>query len=259
MPGFSISKSGVKEWDDFRDNLIIDRYDPAFATMSGRKLRHIRSENSEDAVTWNVFRSLRQIDPAVWLPELARRGLPDTEPPAAVDGAVVRLWRSVAPPPALVAGGDDEGKSEIDIVIEGQNWVWFIEAKYGGDISKETARRPERDQVLRNIDVGSWYAGVRPFYFTLLVASLEKSPLGVAKVEQYRDFEKTRTLLQDHRPDQLANLRGVTLLTWPDVAAVLAHARYSIVRTDERHYAERALEWMRGKGLVGQDTRAGRR
>ena len=62
-----------------------------------------------------------------------------------------------------------------------------------------------------------------------------------------------------HRPDQLANLRGVTLLTWPDVAAVLPHARYSIVRTDERHYAERALEWMRGKGLVGQDTRAGRR
>ena len=61
-----------------------------------------------------------------------------------------------------------------------------------------------------------------------------------------------------HRPDQLANLRGVTLLTWPDVAAVLAHARDSIVRTDERHYAERALEWMRGKGLVGQDTRAGR-
>lgn len=257
MPGFSTSKSGVRIADDFRDNLIIDRYDPAFATMNGRKLWNLHSENSEDAVTWNVFRSLRQMDPAVWLPELARRGFPDTEPPPA-DGAVVRLWRSVAPPPALVAGGGDEGESEIDIAIEGQNWVWFIEAKYRSPIQPGTKRRPERDQVLRNIDVGSWYAGVRPFYFSLLVASPEKSPLGVAKIEQYRDFKKTRALLQDHRPDQLANLRAVTLLTWPDVAAVLAHARDLVMRTDERHYAERALEWMREKGLVGQDTRAGR-
>lgn len=248
MPSFS--KSGVQISDDFRDNLIIDRYDPAFATMNGHKLQRIRSENSEDAVTWNVFRSLRQIDPAVWLPEMVRRGLPDTEPPPA-EGAVVRLWRSVEPPPALVVGGDDEGESEIDIAIEGQNWVWFIEAKYTGDISKRTARRPERDQVLRNIDVGSWYAGVRPFYFSLLVASREKSPLGVAKVEQYRDFATTRALLQDHRPDQLANLRAVTWLTWPDMAAVLTHARDAIVRTDERHYTERALEWMQAKNLVG--------
>ena len=140
MPSFS--KSGVRISDDFRDNLIIDRYDPAFATMNGHKLQRIRSENSEDAVTWNVFRSLRQIDPAVWLPEMARRGLPDTEPPPA-DGAVVRLWRSIAPPRALVDGGDDEGESEIDIAIEGQNWVWFIEAKYTGDISKK--RRDARN------------------------------------------------------------------------------------------------------------------
>ena len=145
-----ITKSGVRISDDFRDNLIIDRYDPVCA----RKLKNIRSENSEDAVTWNVFRSLRQIDPAVWLPELARRGLQDTEPPPVDGDAVVSLWPSVAPPPALLAGGD-EGKSEIDVAIEGQAWVWFIEAKSRSDSSMVTERRSERDQVLRNIDVGS--------------------------------------------------------------------------------------------------------
>ena len=69
------TKSGGRISDRFRDNLIIDRYDPIFAMMRAAKLRHIRSENSEDAVTWNVFRLLRQIDPAVWPPELAGRGL----------------------------------------------------------------------------------------------------------------------------------------------------------------------------------------
>jgi hypothetical protein len=38
--------------DDFRDNFIIDRYDPVFVTMPASKLKHLRSENSQDAVTW---------------------------------------------------------------------------------------------------------------------------------------------------------------------------------------------------------------
>ena len=241
------TKSGVRISNDFRDNLIIDRYDPDFAMMRASKLRHICSENSEDAVTWNVFRSLRQIDPAVWLPELARHGLQGVEPPPA-DDTVVSLWLSVVPPPALLAGGD-EGASEIDVAIEGPTWVWFIEAKYRGDISTGTTTRPERDQVLRNIDVGSYYAGTREFFFSLLVSSPEASPRGAAAVARYRDFARTRVLLRSHRPDGLANLRAVTLLTWSDMAAVLVDARDSVVRIDEQHYADRALEWMQVKGL----------
>ena len=242
------TKSGVRISDDFRDNLIVDRYDPVLATMPARKLTHIRSENSEDAVTWNVFRSLRQIDPIVWLPELARHGLQGTEPPPA-DGTVLSLWLSVSPPPALLPGGD-EGRSEVDVVIESPSWVWFIEAKYLSDIETRTKTRSERDQVLRNIDVGSYYAGKRDFFFSLLVTSAEKSPLGAAAVARYSDLAETRALLQGHRPDCLANLRAVTLLTWSDIAAVFADARDSIVRINERHYAVRALEWMQVKGLV---------
>ncbi|RPH62556.1 MAG: hypothetical protein EHM89_05390 [Acidobacteria bacterium] len=77
------------------------------------------------------------------------------------------LWRTVAPPPSLVALAA-EGDSEIDVLIESPEWVWFIEAKYQSDISIKTTTRPLRDQVLRNIDVGSYYAGVRRFFFSLL-------------------------------------------------------------------------------------------
>ena len=54
----SQSKSGVRLYDDCRENLIIDRYHPDLATMRGSKRDKLRSENSEDALTWNVFRSL---------------------------------------------------------------------------------------------------------------------------------------------------------------------------------------------------------
>ena len=119
------------------------------------------------------------------------------------------------------------------------------------DIETRTKTRAERDQVLRNIDVGSYYAGTRDFFFSLLVVSPETSPLGTAAVAEYSDFSKTRALLQAHRSDRLANLRAVTLLTWSDMAAVLTDARDSVGRVDERHYADRALEWMQVKGLVG--------
>ena len=52
------SPSGVFLHDDFRSNLIVDRYDVGFLTMRKSKTDTMRGENSEDALTWNVFRSL---------------------------------------------------------------------------------------------------------------------------------------------------------------------------------------------------------
>src|SRR5258706_12814622 len=71
-----LSPSGVQIAADFRDNLIIDRYDPVFADMRASKVKHLRSANSEDAVTWNVFRLLRQIAPQLWLPVLWQQAFP---------------------------------------------------------------------------------------------------------------------------------------------------------------------------------------
>src|SRR5688500_2452861 len=154
--------------------------------MRASKLKHLRSANSEDAVTWNVFRSLRQIAPEAWLPSLWRRAFPSVPQPSDLR-ATVRLWESVPPPLGLIADGD-EGASEIDVVIEAASWVWFIEAKYRSDVSTGTTVRPDRDQILRNLDVGSHYAGVRQFSFSLLISSEQRSPVGVKLLREYSDF-----------------------------------------------------------------------
>jgi hypothetical protein len=249
--GPETSPSGVRIARDFRDNLIIDRYDPVFADMRASKVKHLRSVNSEDAVTWNVFRSLRQIAPSLWIPSLWRLAFPDQTAPADT-AAIVRLWVSLPPPVGLLTDGD-EGASEVDIVIEAPTWVWCIEAKYRSDISLGTTTRPHRDQLLRNIDVGSYYAGVRRFYFSLLTVSRDRSPEGAARVESYRDFEMVRERLRKHRPDGLTNLHGVGSLSWNDCATVLTMVNASASRTDEREYAVRALEWLRERGIVQHD------
>lgn len=242
----TLSASGVRVADDFRDNLVVDRYHPSFVSMRQSKKKHLRSENSEDAVSWNVFRSFRQIQPNKWVPFLFREAFA-VEAPGSLDDTSVELWRDVPPPPGLLETGD-EGISEIDIVLENPDWVWFMEAKYKSDISEGTTTRPDRDQILRNIDVGSYYAGVRPFYFTLLVLDENRSPKGVAAVEKYRSVDILRAALP-HRKDGLGNLTGIGVLTWSTLARALMQAVENLNRPDESLFAERAIEWLRGRGI----------
>lgn len=242
------TKSGVSVFDDFRDNLIIDRYDPVFATMRGTKIEHLRSENSEDALTWNVFRSLRQIDPASWFPCLFARafGCEVEQLPQTVS---LNLWPIVSPPAALHVF-QKEGDSEIDILIETEYAAWFIEAKYKSDVSESTTHDPERDQVLRNIDVGSWYAGARDFYFSLLILDEQHTPVGVSLIDKYAASKDEILAQLPHRPDRLPNLKGIGQLTWTDLAAVLSDCSQLASREAERHFAKQALEWLEAKGIV---------
>ncbi len=245
---FTTSRGGVRIADSFRSNLIVDRYDPIFVGMRASKLKHLCSENSEDAVTWNVFRSLRQIDPGAWLPKLRdEASLPGQA--LSTDGVAVTVWRDVPPPPALLLEGD-EGTSEIDIVIEAPTWVWFIEAKFRSDISGGTTTRPDRDQILRNIDVGSYYAGVREFFFSLLVKDAGTSRKGITAIEEYSDLVHTRSILDSHRPDGLENLRSIGVLEWQQLGRVLASAAATARNEDECEIARRALAWLREKGLA---------
>jgi len=241
----TITKSGVRLAADYRDNLIVDRYHPDLATMRGSKRERLRSENSEDALTWNVFQSLNQIDPGFWLPLLMQKAFPEAELPAP-QMVIQRLWQDVAPPPSLRLHQGDEGPSEIDVVIETERIVWFIEAKFKSDISTGTTNNPERDQITRNLDVGSWYAGARDFYLALLILDECKSARGVEVVKSMR-----RSLPRlAHRPDGLKNARPPACLRWSQVAEVLRTCAERVPREDERPYAARAHAWMKERRIV---------
>jgi hypothetical protein len=246
---FTKSRTGVRLADDFRDNLIIDRYNPDLLAMRGSKTASMRSENSEDVLTWNVFRSLAQIAPAFWFPRLHRAvfGTVPVGPSATSVG--IHLWRRIQPPPALRNFQKDEGESEFDVIIETEYAVWCIEAKFKSDVSERTTSNALRDQVIRNLDVGSWYAGVRPFDFSLLVLSEDRTPKGAGLVGTYA---KERPQLP-HRPDGLANLRGVALMRWRQVAEVLRECAQA-APVDERPYATKALAWMKERSIIAGDV-----
>jgi hypothetical protein len=95
---------GARIFDDHRDNLTVD----VQSDLLHARAADLRSEHSDAALLWNVFRTLQRIDAAMWLPRLLQRGLPhadrDTldpalgrEPLAAVQ---FHWWRRWDVPPA---------------------------------------------------------------------------------------------------------------------------------------------------------------
>jgi hypothetical protein len=97
-----------------------------------------------------------------------------------------------------------------------------------------------------NLDVGSWYAGVRDFYFALLIMNEDRSPKGVEVLKAV--WPSLPSLA--HRPDGMKNIKDVGRLRWNDVAGVLDACAEGAPRDDERGYARRAVAWMRERGLA---------
>jgi len=251
----SRTASGVFLADDFRTNLVIDRYNPVFTRMRGSKTDAMRSENSEDVLTWNVFRSLAQVNPSVWFPALFARAFQRDSPPSKL--LTVDLWRRVEPPSGLRLYQKDEGESEVDVAIESESFVWCIEAKYRSDVSERTTNNAERDQVLRNVDIGSWHAGVRQFFFSLLVLGESSSPKGVSLLHRYCTDPGELHRRLPHRPDRLPNLAAIGALRWSDCAEVLNGCALSCaVEEDERIIAAKAVGWLAGKGIRVSDRSA---
>lgn len=231
-PKGTLSKSGVFVYNSYKDNIIIDRYNSVFKKMRGSKLNALCSENSEDVITWNVFRTLQKIDQQIWLPGLFREAF---QSDLMGSEAKIYMWKKVNTPETYPV---DEGVSEIDIVIENEQVVWFIEAKYKSDVSMSTTNDSKRNQVLRNIDVGSNYAGEKDFYFSLLILDEGYSPKGVKLIDTYcRDVEVLHQALP-HREDYVPNLRGVSLLKWRSFVELFRLCEKQAEYEDERFLAE---------------------
>jgi len=187
---FITSDTGVKVFVDFKDNLIVDPDDPVIAGQARnwrysegivKGLSYLGSENSEDALTWNVFKTLEKSNPEKWFSKIFPQIILDED--EQFIAPMLRFWDKYFPP---MYRPFPEGETHVDLTIETSNKLIFIEAKYKADISKNTKHDTNRDQIIRNIDVGSWAAKkrVKEFYFVLL--TLKTNTYSIDKLHHYK-------------------------------------------------------------------------
>ena len=212
--------------------------------------RMLTSPNSEDWVSWTVFRTLPR-QPGWWA---SLREVAALEGAALASEPTVSLWRSLPSPPeyerasrARMAASSQavlrdraelskpvEGNTEVDIVLEHQDLLWFIEAKLHSDLSANTTYDPERNQLVRNIDVLLEQAGGRRSVMSLLVLDRRSDRFYSRLVKSYKeDPSKLRALLP-HRPavDVDSVLRDLHVLLWSDLLPLLGTFEPADVRQE---------------------------
>ncbi len=223
------SDTGVKVFVRFKDNLIVAPDNPVIASQarswrydSGivKGLSYLGSENSEDAMMWNVFKTLEKLNPEKWFSKIFPQIVLDKDEQF-ID-PILRFWDKYFPPPLR---SFPEGSTQVDLSIETSNKLIFIEAKYKSDISKTTTHDPGRDQIIRNIDVGSWAAKKRAkeFYFVLL--TLKTNTYSIDKLHDYKSkpsniIEKIGNYRRDIK-DYVALCENIHVIYWDQILTSL--------------------------------------
>ena len=201
--------------------LFGDRYEKV------KGLPKICSENSEDAQTWMHFSPLLSMAPqrrGNWLEAFLEESLkrkPKQDLVRMLRNAKLLFWRgkrakpTYKPPPSL---GCPEGNTEVDLTIRAEKAMIFVEAKYHSEIDMRTTHCPNRDQIIRNIDVGTYYAWNKglDFYFVLLTSS--NCSKSAKLLRHYLDNPQEIVDRLPHRTDIPKKIEQITdnmgLTTW---------------------------------------------
>jgi hypothetical protein len=204
--------------------------------------RILHSPNSEDWVTWNFFQILLAEHPSGWWNHIlgaARGRNPDLVFPFDDRSLPLHeLWKSVRSPseyearsrermmasksPASISRANNlrpvESPSEIDIAIEHDKFVVFIEAKLGSDVTMFTKYDPLRNQIIRNIDCLIETAGERAPIFWLLVRDQKPARAYVQLMNSYKSNPGLLARELPHRSVETLNrvAQNLTTLVWSD-------------------------------------------
>jgi hypothetical protein len=223
------------------------------ALPKGRKNQDIerilQSHNSEDWVTWNFFQIMLGEYPTEWWNHLltaARIRNPDVSLPFHERLIPVpHFWSSFRSPSLyeaqsrarmLQSGNAEwisrasdpapvEGSSEIDILFDHDEFLIYVEAKLGSDISMRTTFDPHRNQIIRNIDCLLANAGNRLPAFWMLAKDEEPNRAYVQLMRSYKADPGPLIRHLPHRdPKQLEGIaQNLTILLWSDFEKLVCH------------------------------------
>lgn len=218
---------------DLKDPDFLNKQKEVFKRGKASNLPKICSENSEDALTWHYFSPLKTAadrEKERWIREFIRKAFGKNVDKGFnnLGEAEVMLWRGKEVEPYMVPPKSyprKEGKTEVDVILSiPSEAIIFVEAKYKSPISKRTTHDPERDQIIRNIDVGTNYANENELDFYFVMLTRENDRRSKHFLDQYRKNVKKIVSKLSHRANicieaqSIANAIGY--LTWKELSKI---------------------------------------
>ena len=129
---------------------------------------------SEDVLTANVFGIIKNLDHSVWFRSFLRETLDVQIDDKEFKDLKFYFWKRYSPPREYKKR---EGPSEVDVTLEFDSVVVFVESKYRSGLATGTTHDEERDQIIRNLDVGlSYCQKVKKRFFLLIITNESRPP-----------------------------------------------------------------------------------
>ena len=226
---------------DDRDRFVIAPHHPDRLRRPAASLNAPSDERFQQALVWNIFRTLELVAPSFWLRRFHVRltGDPSLVPPQIVR---VHLWQELPLPPVQRIDG---GRSHVvgDVVIETEHAVWTLVA----DSPRCDVTGSEVTAAI--VDAGGWFAGVRQHYCGVIESPGRNTSPGSLLQSRYsrsRDSAPLRSATRGPATPPHARWGGIQ---WSELAAVLTDCcEAANLPPIERALARNALEWLTSVG-----------
>jgi hypothetical protein len=152
-----------------------------------------------------------------------------------------RFWEKQQRPIGVL-----EGNTEVDLELESEHATVFLEVKMDAEASHSTKADPERNQLIRNLDVGFAHASRDGKHFALIYVTPDLVQPEIAT----RIQGQAASFPANPEADEHAIRSCLYWSSWSDIGEVLADSYRSGLLTDiERRFAVDLLAYLCQKGL----------
>jgi hypothetical protein len=202
-------------------------------------LRAPRGETA--ALAWNVFKTMEQLAPTIWMrPLLARLGCLDDPYRSAPHTVSVGVWQQLDPSPRAMLRRARLEPVRADVVVSTDDTLITVVTPTEEELYMRLCADASECDLLELIESTSWIAGTRVAY-TGLVLPLGADE-GAVQLFQRKVERVYRSSRDGLRP--IENHQGVGVSTWGRLLALLAECAASPrVAAHERALARAVESW----------------
>ena len=227
--------------DAFR--LLVSAYHPDTLRDPSSGPATTQSDRLRHALTWNVFKTLEQIAPSIWMRPLVARatGLPDGYASAPHITAVT-CWSNLQPAPNAMLRRGRRHSVPVSAIVDTDDTVITFLTPSPTDMLDTVLSETAEGGLLDVAEATAYLAGTRSAYVSVVLPIEVEEQVWAPRVRR-RAERVSRVLSSSGRSPE--NLRGMGATTWNalhELLSEIAHSRF-ISRAEQR-YAMTAVDWM---------------
>jgi len=227
--------------DAFR--LLVSAYHPDSLRDPSSGPDTTQSDRLRHTLTWNVFKTLEQMAPSLWMRPLVARatGLPDGYASAPHITAVT-CWSNLQPAPNAMLRRHRRHNVPVSAIVDTDDTVISFLTPSPTEILDSVLSETAEGGLLDVAEATAYLAGSRSAYVSVVLPIDVEEQVWAPRVQ--RRAERVGRVLQSsgRSPE---NLRGMGVTTWHALHELLSEiAQSRFISRPEQRYAMTAVDWM---------------